>query len=632
MRVSDELYRLIVEAIPEGVWVVNDQGRTIFSNRRMAEILGKDIDSMPEQSCFECVFPDELAEARRHFERSLAGDPVPFDFRLRRADGSPIWVAISCMPMFDGSGVPVGLLGMFTDISERKQAEAALRESEERFRNMADTAPVMIWVTDPDERATFFNKRWLEFRGRTTEEELGFGWTTGVHPEDAEVCLAIYRSAFETRSGFQTEKRLLRADGEYRSLLCTGVPRFKDTGVFAGYVGCSVDITELRRTQEQALEAQKLESLGVLARGVAHDFNNLLGSILSNSELVLADLGGASPAREGIEEIQTVAVRASEIVRELMIYAGQENPIFEPLDLSELVGEMLELLKISVSKRASLKIDLAKEVPAVRANAAQMRQVVMNLITNASEALGDSEGIISVTVAPANSGSDSIESDLPRESYLRLEVRDTGCGMTEEIQAKIFDPFFTTKFAGRGLGLAAVQGVVRGHGGTINVVSAPGQGSRFEILLRCNSEPAERRRRTSPALADDAERLAATVFVVEDEDTLRHAVCKMLRRDGVTVIEAANGKTGVDMFRARASEIDVVLLDMTLPGMSGQEVLGEMRSIQPGVKVIVTSAYSQGWARTVIGGQDPWLYIRKPYRFNELIDLLRKVCLEPLNA
>ena len=627
------MYRLIVEAVPEGIWVVNAQGRTLFSNRRMAEILGVDFESMPEQSCFDCVFPDEVEDAQRHFALNLTGDRNPFEFRLRRVDGSPVWVRISAMPMFDDSGATVGLLGLFSDISERKQAEAALRESEERFRNMADTAPVMIWVTDPDQRATFFNRRWLEFRGRSTEQELGFGWAEGIHPEDEETCLAIYRSAFETRSGFQTEKRLLRTDGEYRSLLCTGVPRFKESGEFVGYVGCSVDITELRRAQEQALEAQKLESLGVLARGVAHDFNNLLGSILANSELALEDLGGASPASEGIQEIQTVAVRASEIVRQLMIYSGQEKPVFEPVDLSELVGEILELLKISISKRASLKIDLTKDAPAVLANAAQMRQVVMNLITNASEALGDSEGTISVTVAPANAAPDSTEPDHPRNAYLRLEVRDTGCGMTEEIQAKIFDPFFTTKFAGRGLGLAAVQGVVRGHGGAINVVSAPGQGSRFEILLRCNGQLAEGNGRMTafPALVDP-ERLAATVLVVEDEDTLRHAVCKMLRREGAAAIEAANGKTGVDMFRARAPGIDVVLLDMTLPGMSGQEVLGEMRRIQPDVKVIVTSAYSQGWAQTVIGGHEPWLYIRKPYRFNELIDLLRKVCLERLNA
>jgi two-component system, cell cycle sensor histidine kinase and response regulator CckA len=624
MRVSDEMYRLIVEAVPEGIWVANPQGLTLFSNPRMAEILGVDVESMASRSCFDHVFPDELEQARAHFERNLAGDREPFDFRLRRADGSPVWVRISGMPMLDASGATVGLLGLFSDISERKQTEAALRESEERFRNMADTAPVMIWVTDPNKLSTFFNRRWLEFRGRTWEQEEGFGWSEGIHPEDAEACMKVYSSAFEARSGFQTEKRLLRADGEYRTLLCTGVPRFGESGAFAGYVGCSVDITDLRRAQERSLETQKLESLGILARGVAHDFNNLLGSILANSELALADLDSASAVREGIEEIQTVAVRAAEIVRELMIFAGQEDPVFEQVDLSELVGEMLQLLKISISKRAALRTDLQKDAPRVRANAAQMRQVVMNLITNASEALGENGGTISITLRQVRSGS---------EEHLLLEVSDTGCGMTEETQARIFDPFFTTKFAGRGLGLAAVRGIIRSHGGTINVVSAPREGSRFEILLRCSGEPASERREVAGSVrVDGAEKLSATVLLVEDEDALREAVSKMLRREGAIVIEAADGQTAVNLFRARAREIDIVLLDVTLPGISGQEVLRELRRIQSGVKVIVTSAYSQDWARTTIGGNEPWLYIRKPYRFGELMDLVQKVCLERLSA
>jgi two-component system cell cycle sensor histidine kinase/response regulator CckA len=623
MRVSDDMYRLIVEAVPEGIWVANAQGRTLFCNGRMAEILGMDVESMADRSCFDHIFPDELEEARRHFARNLAGDCEPFEFRLRRKDGSPVWVRISGMPMVDDSGA-AGLLGVFSDISGRKRAEAELRESEERFRNMADTAPVMIWVTDPNKLGTFFNRRWLEFRGRTREQEMGCGWAEGIHPDDTEACMKIYASAFETRSGFQTEKRLLRADGEYRTLLCTGVPRFGENGGFAGYVGCSVDITDLRRTQERSLETQKLESLGVLARGVAHDFNNLLGSILANTELALADLNGASVAREGIEEIQTVAVRASEIVRELMVFAGQENAVFEPVDLSELVGEMLQLLKISISKRAALKIDLDKDAPRIRANAAQMRQVVMNLITNASEALGENGGTISLSLRQVRSGA---------EDYLRLEVGDTGCGMTEETQARIFDPFFSTKFAGRGLGLAAVRGIIRSHGGTINVVSAPGEGSRFEILLRSSGQPAgERRHMQGSVAASKIEKLAATVFVVEDEETLRHAISKMLRREGATVIEAADGQTAVSLFRARAREIDIVLLDVTLPGISGREVLSELRQIQPGVKVILTSAYSQDWARAAIGGNEPWLYIRKPYRFGELMDVVQKVCLERLNA
>jgi PAS domain S-box-containing protein len=510
------------------------------------------------------------------------------------------------------------------------QRTAELRESEERFRNMANTAPVMIWVTDSDKLGTFFNKRWLEFRGRTMEQELGLGWAEGVHPDDVEAFMATYSSAFKMRSEFQTEKRLCRADGEYRSLLCTGVPRFTESGVFAGYVGCSIDITELRRTQEQALATQKLESVGVLAGGIAHDFNNLLGSILADSELLLGDLACDSPARDGIQRIQAVAVRAAEIVRELMAYAGQENTVLEPVDISKLVGEMLQLMKVSISKRALLQVDLPEKLPAVRANAAQMRQVIMNLITNASEALGDREGVISVTMGLVPSGRESFADRAPSLSHggcIRLEVSDTGCGMTEEIQARIFDPFFTTKFAGRGLGLASVQGIIRRHNGVINVVSAPGGGSRFEIVLPCTDQPAVGAPSIAvPASAEEPERVAGTVLVVEDEDSLRVAVSKALRKQGFSVIEAGDGRTGVDLFLANEPDIGAVLLDMTLPGMKGPEVFAELRRIRPGVKIVLTTAYSQEMVSANLGGQQPWAFIRKPYQIRELVNLLRDAC------
>ena len=249
------------------------------------------------------------------------------------------------------------------------------------------------------------------------------------------------------------------------------------------------DITETKRAQEEALARQKLESLGVLAGGIAHDFNNLLGSILATSELVLSELPGGSPAYDGVESIKNVADRAAEIVRQMMAYAGQENTVFEPLDLSGLVNEMLQLLKVSISKRAHLTVDLPENLPAVRANAAQIRQVVMNLITNASEALGERRRRHLRHPGARPIGPDRLRT--VRQTFSGTitsgwTVSDTGCGMTEEIQSRIFDPFFTTKFAGRGMGLAAVQGIIRDHGGTINVVSAPGQGSRFEILLPCS--------------------------------------------------------------------------------------------------------------------------------------------------
>jgi CheY-like chemotaxis protein len=342
--------------------------------------------------------------------------------------------------------------------------------------------------------------------------------------------------------------------------------------------------------------------------------------------LAATDLAGGSSPVESLQTIRAVARRAAEIVRQLMAYAGQENASFEPVNVSLLVGEMLQLLKVSISKHATLKVDLSKNLLAIRANAAQIQQVVMNLITNASEALGEKKGVISVKTAQVRLGRDSrrkIAPDLAPGEYIRLEVSDTGSGMTEEIQAKIFDPFFTTKFAGRGLGLAAVQGIIRAHGGAINLVSAFGHGTRFQVLLPCVNQPA----RGGPVIAESAQAshpgsVTGTVLVVEDEDTLRLAVSKMLQKKGFSVIEASDGVAAVDLFRARKADIGVVLLDMTLPGLGGHEVFAELRAIRPDVKVVLTSAYGREIAAPSFEASQARGFIRKPYQPGDLVRLL----------
>ena len=272
------------------------------------------------------------------------------------------------------------------EIAERERSEQALRESEERFRNMADTAPMMIVTSDADQSATFFNKEWLRFTGRTMEQELGKGWIAGVHPDDLEGCLAGLASSHQQQKECRMEYRLLRADGEYRSILCKGIPRFAPDRTFVGYIASLVDITDLKRSQEATLARHKLESLGVLAAGIAHDFNNLLGTIMADAELLADELGENAVARESTKKISAIAFRAAGIVRQLMTYAGQESTAFEPVDLAGLVREMLELVNVSISKRAVLDVQLPEKLPIIWANAAQIRQVVMNLITNASEA------------------------------------------------------------------------------------------------------------------------------------------------------------------------------------------------------------------------------------------------------
>jgi PAS domain S-box-containing protein len=261
MDFRDDIYRRVVEAIPEGIWVVGSQGETVFSNRRMAEILGVDYESMPGQSCFGCVYPEDLEEARGHFARTFAGDRRPFEFRLRCADGSPVWVSISCMAVHDDTGAQVALLGLFSDITERKQAEAALKESEERFRNMADTAPVMLWVTDSEKQFIFVNRTWLQFTGRTLEQELGTGWAAGVHPDDLQTCFETFSAAFDARRSFQIEMRLRRADGEFRSILCSGVPCFLPGGGFAGYIGSDIDVTDLQSEERFRQLAENIDQV-----------------------------------------------------------------------------------------------------------------------------------------------------------------------------------------------------------------------------------------------------------------------------------------------------------------------------------------------------------------------------------
>jgi PAS domain S-box-containing protein len=515
---------------------------------------------------------------------------------------------------------------MRREIAERRHTELALNESENRFRKMADTAPVMIATSGPDQLATFFNKAWLDFTGRTLEQELGRGWTEGVHPDERERCLAHFVSLTGSRGECILEYRLRRADGEYRTMMCRGVPRFEPGGTFVGYIGSVIDITELKRNQEEAIAREKLESLGVLAAGIAHDFNNLLASILANSQLLTSELNENAPGQECVARIQAVAKRGAEIVRQLSVYAGQENNVFELVDLAEVVREILQRMKASIVRKAVLRVDLPKGLPGILANAAQIRQLVMNLIANASDALEGKEGIISIAIArePAEQG--SIRDRRPSGDYLKLEVHDTGCGMAEEIQAGIFDPFFTTKGAGRGLGLAAVQGIVRSHGGAIKVTSAPRQGSRFEILLPCVGETKSdlAGEDATPAPYDRGERAAATILMIEDTEEIRLPVAKMLRKKGFLVLETGDGRVAVDLYRTQATRIDIVLLDLTLPSMSGEEILQELQKIRPDVKIIVTTAHARDRALAAVRGSRSWSYVRKPYQFTELIDALRR--------
>jgi PAS domain S-box-containing protein len=630
-RESEERFRAIFQHAAVGVAQTDLEGNIRLVNDRYCAIVGVSRDELLGQSLRSHTYHEDIQLQLAHMRRIILGEDSSFSMEMRylRKGGSLAWATLNGSLIRDEDSRPRHFIFVVEDITARKKVESALRESEERFRNMADTAPVMIWLAGPDGLCTFFNKGWLTFTGRTMEEEVGNGWAEGVHPEDRDRCFATYIGAFEQRRPFQMEYRLRSADATYRWVRDEGVPRFGPEGQFVGYIGSCIDVTELKRDHEAAIARQKLESVGLLAGGIAHDFNNLLGSILADAELALSDLPVGEP-RAPVERIRTVAQRAAEIVRELLSYAGREPAAYEPIDISFVVAEMVELLKVSISKRVTLDVDLPDNLPAIHANAAQIRQVVLNLVTNASEALDSETGLITVRTSLIKKPRQPSTAQTPStaaEDFVALEVIDTGCGMAEDVVSKIYDPFFSTKIAGRGLGLAVVQGIVRRHGGAIEVISAPGSGTTFRILLAPSAQTAVRSEKIQePATPREKTATAGrTILFVEDEVSLQIPVCSVLRRNGFSVIEAGDGVTAVELFRANQSKIDVVLLDMTLPGQSGSEVYSDLLEIQPDVKVVFTTAYSQQAALDELIGKEGWMFIRKPYHLSDLLNLLQRV-------
>jgi len=380
---------------------------------------------------------------------------------------------------------------------------------------------------------------------------------------------------------------------------------------------------ERRRLDDKLQQAQKLESLGVLAGGIAHDFNNLLTGILGNADLALLELSPESPAREEIGQIRLASTRAADLTRQMLAYAGRGRFVSEILDLSKVVEEMLHLLESSICKQAALHCDLAPDLPAIEGDPGQIRQVVMNLITNASDALEEQPGLLSLRtgICELDGGDPLLLQEDAREGggpHVFLEVSDTGCGMDAETRARMFDPFFTTKFPGRGLGLAAMLGIVRSHRGAVRVESEPGRGTTCRVLFPV----AERATETDDTLAPDRAWRPGhgTVLVIDDEEQVRRLARRALRRAGFEVLTAADGDEGLAAFRKHGGEIVAVLLDRTMPRLGGVEVLRSLRALAPATPVLLSSGYEWSALHGEGSAPRPDGFLQKPYTARELVE------------
>ncbi len=383
---------------------------------------------------------------------------------------------------------------------------------------------------------------------------------------------------------------------------------------------------ERRRLEAQMLQTQKLESLGVLAGGIAHDFNNLLTSVIGYCDLARGEVAGNTAAREFLDEAVTGARRAAELTQQMLAYSGKGTLVVGPVQLSTLVTDITRLLEVSISKKCVLRYNLMENLPTCRGDATQLRQVIMNLIINASDAIGEQSGVIALTTGVAWCDSaylaeNFVDDNLPEGLYVHLEVADTGSGMSQETRQRIFDPFFTTKFTGRGLGLAAVLGIVRGHNGAIRVYSELGRGTTFKMLL-----PAEQTlEQASVAAAPDAVawRGSGSILVVDDEESIRGLTRHMLTQMGFDVATACDGREGVEVFRQMQEKNPLVLLDLTMPHVDGAAAFAQLRRIRPDVRVILMSGYNEHSISAQFAGKGPLGFIQKPFRLSELRELLR---------
>ncbi|MCC7491689.1 MAG: response regulator [Fimbriimonadaceae bacterium] len=517
------------------------------------------------------------------------------------------------------------LLALALEAHDRRLAEGRVRFQAQLLEQVSDA----VVATDAAGRVTYWN--------RAAEELLGW-----AEPAQEALTLAalLPGSQLDEQLGGDDNTRLGEAmlrlpDGREVAVEWALTPLAAVAGHEPGAVVVVRDVSERKRAeaeqhilQLQVQHAQKLESLGVLAGGIAHDFNNLLMGMLGNAGLALMELPPESPARPSVEQIELASQRAAELTRQMLAYSGRGHFEVRPLNLATLVREMAHLLEVSISKKAVLRYEFGADLPAVEADATQMRQVVMNLITNASDALGDQPGVISIRTGVVWADQPVLREaylhdELPEGRYVFVEVSDTGSGMDEETRERIFEPFFTTKFTGRGLGLAAVLGIVRGHRGAISVHSRPDHGTTFRVLLPAGAAPTVEP--PSQELAAAACGGNATILVVDDEEAVRSVVSRSLEQFGYRVLLAVDGVEGVRLFAERQAEIDLVVMDMTMPRLDGAEACRQLRAIRADVPVVLSSGHHESEALQRFEGLAVAGFLQKPYGPKRLLEKVREV-------
>jgi|GEM_PF-731536 len=636
LRQGRNMLAQIIDSIPQSVFWKDRDLRFLGCNMVFARAVGlAHPDDVVGKTDFDLPWATGQAEDYRSDDRAvIASCQSKYHIieQLQQSDGTMHWIDTTKIPLCNEAGEVYGVLGVFDNITERKTVEDSRKKALGFIETLLNSSPTGILVYDgtsgacvrANAAAAAMIGGSAELLVRQNYRRLASWREAGITPI-AEAVLADG----QTR---HIEKNFRTSFDKPVDLDCF-LSRFEVDGM-PHLMFMMVDISEKRRLEQenrlieaQMLHVQKLESLGVLAGGIAHDFNNILMVVLGHADLALMRLDSESPARDNLKQIELAAGRAADLARQMLAYSGKGRFVIESLDLSAIVAEMGHMLEVSISKKVVLDYHLAPDLPAVSVDATQLRQVILNLVINASEAIGSAKGDVTIRTGlrlcdRIYLADSCIDDRLPEGPYVTLEISDTGCGIAPEIIPKIFDPFFTTKFTGRGLGMAAVLGIVRGHKGAIKMQSVQGRGTTFTLLLPALTRPAE----PQSGLTDLAPLPGSgTVLLVDDEETIRELGRDMLESIGFRVITACDGQEALEVYARHQEEVDCVLLDLTMPCLDGEQTFLELRRIKPGVRVIISSGYNEQEVSQKFVGKGLAGFIQKPYKVAEVSSKLQEV-------
>ncbi|MDD2736439.1 MAG: PAS domain S-box protein [Desulfuromonadaceae bacterium] len=629
---SEKRHREILRSAINGIWLVDTQGCILEVNTAYCRMSGYSEQELLAMHVSDLEVDESADDTAKRIQMIKERGEAHFEYRHRRKDGTVFDVEASVQYLSEDGHC----LAFMQDITERKQHEEAIIHSSKLLQTIINTAPVRIFWKDTDLRYLGCNTLFAKDAGVDYPDELiGKDDFQLAWKDQAEQYRADDRLVMESGNPkLSFDEQQTTPTGGTLWLRTSKVPLRNEENKVTAVLGIYDDITERKRVLEEKLElekqfqqTQKLESLGVLSGGIAHDFNNILAIIMGYCSLTKMDY---ETAEENIPEIEKAAERAAGLCRQMLAYAGKAQLSMVQVNMWTLVDEMVTMLKATLPQNSIIKTDLSTNIPFIKADASQLRQIVMNLIINASEAIGTEQGEIGVSLAKTTIIAGQSDKDhqgktiLPGE-YICLEVTDTGCGMDEETKWRIFEPFYTTKFTGRGLGMSAVLGIINSHNGALQLFSQQGKGTTFKVYLPVLKSYPSMGECLNPSISAAPWQGSGTILLVEDEDQIRFLAKSMLQRFGFTVLEAANGKEALELYQKNAADIRLVLTDMGMPVMDGYALFPALKKLNPELPIIISSGFGDVDVTSRIGRDNIAGIISKPYNPNLLGEVLKKV-------